>query len=301
MDLNALKTALLVARQGSFAAAARQLDVDPSSVSRTVAQLEDALGFRLFQRSTRTLAITEAGRSYLDRVTPLLEEFEAAKDAATLETSTPSGLVRLTASVAFGQECLVPLLSEFRRIFPDLTLELRLTDAPLDLIENGIDLAIRLAPAPSGDLISTRLLQTTYGVYASPDWATETQLESPSDLMKVDCLRLTLPEYRTRWFFRQAGAEKVLDVPVDGSVILSSPLPLRAAARLGLGPALLADWMVAGDLAAGRLFDVFPGWQVTATDFDTGAYALYPSRRYLPNKVRATLDFIRKKLLQRSG
>ena len=292
MDTDDLKTLRLVAQRGSFAGAARVLNVDPSSVSRSVASVEAELGVRIFQRSTRRLSVTEAGRIYLDRLDGLLEALNEAQDAAAGASRGPEGRVRIAASVAFGHEILVPLLPSLRARLPNIEPELVLSDEAMDLVGAEIDLAVRLAPAPSGDLISARLMHTRYKVVASPDYE---RPSSPADLSDRDCLRLTLPDFRTQWRFRGPnGAEEV--VPVSGSVTISNPLALREAARLGQGPALIADWIVARDLDAGRLIDLFPNHRVTATTFDTGAWLLYPSRRHLPLKIRAVIDFLRLEL-----
>lgn len=299
MDLDALKTVVLVARHGSFAAVARLVDQDPSSISRIVSGVEARLGLRLFQRTTRRLSVTEEGSVYLSQVAPLLEEFDRAREEAARNRSTPSGLLRLTASVAFGQECIVPLLPAYRERFPEITLELTLSDSNLDLIDSGIDLAIRLAPAPEGDLISSRLMRTAYRVVAAPDYIKRVGLPlEPGALETLDCLRTTLPDYRTRWLFRDRKSGEQEEVSVTGSLLISNPLALRQAARDGLGPALLADWMIDEDLRSRRLIDLFPAHEMTATSFDTGAYALYPSRAYLPMKVRVTIDFLRRRINQ---
>ena len=296
MDIETLRTVVLVAQQGSFAAAARVMNVDPSSVSRAVASAEAAIGLRLFQRTTRSLTVTEEGDVYLRRIAPLLEELEHAREAATKSLRAPSGTLKMTASVAFAHECIVPHLADFHRRFPDVSVELLPTDANLDVAANGIDLAVRLASAPKGDLISTRLIQTRYIVSASPDYiAQNPSIERPEDLSDHNCLRFALPEFRTRWRFRQGDAD-VIDVPVSGHTVIANALSLRRAAVDGLGPVLLADWLVDRDFQAGRLIDLFPDFECTATDFDTGAWALYPSRSFLPRKVRVMIDFLRKTL-----
>lgn len=296
MDLDALRLLTLVAQQGSFAAAARVVGVDPSSISRSVATTEAALGLRVFQRSTRTLSLTEEGDTYLKRITPLLEEFEQARDAARQATTTPSGTLRMTASVAFADTCIVPLLDAFHAAYPDITVELLPTDANLDIAANAIDLAIRLTPAPKGDLISTRLRTTRYLVCASPAYLTKHgPIQTPGALTDHNCLRFALPEYRTRWRFR-ATEQEAFEVPVTGNTIIASALSLKQAALAGLGPALLADWLVAEDVAQGRLVNLFPDHECTATSFDTGAWLLYPSRSYLPRKVRVMIDFLKARL-----
>lgn len=149
-----------VARRGSFAAAARDRDVDPSSVSRAVALLEEELGVRLFQRTTRRVALTEAGEIYLARVTALVDELDFARDEARGVSTGPVGTLRLTASVAFGNTCLVPLLPEFRERYPGVKLELLLTDTVLDLVAERVDLAIRLGRRFDADFIATKLFDT---------------------------------------------------------------------------------------------------------------------------------------------
>ncbi|MEM8654078.1 MAG: LysR family transcriptional regulator [Pseudomonadota bacterium] len=295
MDTDALRTLQLIAQHQSFAAVARVLDVDPSSVSRTVAGAEAQLGLRLFQRSTRRLTLTEAGALYLDRIGPLLDDLDLARDAAAEISTQPSGRVRLTASVAFGQEMIVPLLHDLRDALPEIALELILSDQAVDLVAGQIDLAIRLAPAPKGDLISARLRDTRYRVVASPGYvAAYGAPAEPAALADHDCLRMTLPDYRADWRFHRDDANAV--VAVGGPILISNALALRAAARDGLGPALLADWMTDGDVQSGALIDLFPDHKVTATTFDTGAWLLYPSRAYLPVKVRAVIDFLRARL-----
>ncbi|TLP69267.1 LysR family transcriptional regulator [Parasedimentitalea maritima] len=293
MDLSTLNTLLLVAQQGSLAGAARVLDLDPSSVSRTLATAEAELGLRIFQRSTRRLNLTEEGESYLTRIAPLVQELELANEEARAQRQHPVGPLRISASVAFGQVCMLPLLPQFRAELPGIQLDLHLSDLNVDLVGEGIDIAIRLAPAPNGDLIGTRLKGARYHVCAAPEYLARGPAPNhPSDLAQVDCLRLSLPVYRSCWQFRDLqGAE--VEVEVDGSLIISNPLALREAARLGLGPTLLADWLVADDLATGQLVDLFPNWQATATMFETGVWALYPSRSYLPARVRAGLDFFK--------
>lgn len=296
MDTDALKTVALVAQHGSFAAAARVLSVDPSSVSRVVATTEAALGIRLFQRTTRSLSVTEEGARYLRRVVPLVEELESAREEAGRLLQQPSGLLRLTASVAFAHECIVPHLADYHARFPEISLELLPTDENLDIPANGIDLAVRLAASPEGDLVSTRLRRTRYRVCASPAYLERYgPLTRPEELATHNCLRFALPEFRSRWRFRR-GDGTPFEVAVTGRTVIANALSLRQAARDGLGPALLADWLIGGDLKSGRLIDLFPGHDCAATEFDTGAWALYPSRAFLPRKVRVTIDFLRDKL-----
>ncbi len=296
MNIGALKQALQVARLGSFAAVARAGDVDPSLVSRATASLEAELGFQLFQRSTRRLTLTEAGALYLDRVEAIIDELDAAREAAMSIHAGPRGLLRLTASASFGEICLSPAVPGFRAAYPDLRLELIFTDRNVDLVAEQIDLAIRLAPAIEGDLVCTKLFDTRYRVCASPDYITRMPaLNAPSDLQAHDALLFALPGYRRRWLFRD-GRGRTQDVLVNGGIITSNAMTLRQGMLNGLGPALLADWLIDADLKAGRCVDLFPHHEVTATSFETAAWLVYPSRRFLPNKVRCMIDFLRHRL-----
>jgi DNA-binding transcriptional LysR family regulator len=209
----------------------------------------------------------------------------------------PSGAVRLTASVAFGETKIAPLLPAFHAAFPRLELDVILSDANLDLVAERIDVAIRLAPSYRADVIGVRLFPTRYRVVASPAYVTAAgQPDAPSALAARDCLRFALPEFRSRWLFRRG--KDITEVPVKGWLLTSGALSLRSATLSGLGPALLADWLIGEDLAQGRLVDLFPDYDVAATDFETGAWLLYPSRAHLPKKLRATIDFLRIHLVQ---
>ncbi|MEP3045438.1 MAG: LysR family transcriptional regulator [Roseibium sp.] len=290
-----LKTALLVRDLGSFAAAARLLDLDASSVSRVVAQIENDIGFRLFQRSTRSLAPTGEGELYLNRIEPLIEELEAAGDEARTTAASPRGTLRMTASISFVQECLMPILPEFRQKYPDIEIDLLASDANLDLQADGIDLAVRFGPSPKVDLIVTKLMTTSYRIVASPDYIEKNgPVAEPNDLSERECLRFSLPGFRTVWQF-QRGSGDAFQVPVSGSTVFSNALSIRSAARLGMGVALLPIMLVERDLEKGALIDLLPNYRCAANSFETAAWLLYPSRSYLPKKVRVMVDFLKDK------
>jgi DNA-binding transcriptional LysR family regulator len=305
MNTHQMILALEVARRGGFAAVGRYRGHDPSSVSRAIGELEAELGLRLFQRSTRRLAPTAEGALWLARIEPLVEELERAgemaRDVALGTGGELRGLLRITASVTFGQARIVPLLAEFMKRHPGLQVEGVFTDANIDLVADRIDLAIRLGPAVSGDLIASKLMDTTYRVVASPAYLAKAPgLARPDDLMAHRVLLFDIAAFRSRWRFRDtAGA--VSEVPVDGAITLSPAGSLLAAALAGLGPALLPDWLVDDDIAAGQLTDCFPALRCAAANFDTAAWLVYPSRAYLPSKVRAMIDFLREKLARSSA
>lgn len=296
MNLDQLRIVVEVSRQGSLAAAARALNLDPSKVTRALAALEAELGARLFQRSTRQLALTEGGAAYLAQAAPLLAELDLAADQLRSGGAQLRGTVRITASVAFGQTLLSPLLPALHEAHPGLELELLFSDAVLDLLTQRIDIALRLGPPTDSSLVGQPLRAVRYRVVASPAYLRQHgSPREPADLAACACLRFPLPGYRSHWRFRDAQGG-LQEVDVGGWLVASSALTLRQAALDGLGPALLGDWLVAEALADGRLVDLFPDLEASAGDFDSAVWLLYASRQQLPQRVRAVLDFLRESL-----
>jgi DNA-binding transcriptional LysR family regulator len=291
MDLDDLTLFAETARLGSFAAVAKARGTDPSTISRKLAALEDSLGVRLFQRTTRSLSLTEAGDLYLTRALPLIEELTRIGAEARETRARPSGTLRLTASVTFGQAMILPLLPAFRAAYPEVLLECLFTDQNLDLVADRIDLAIRLAPAIEGDVIAARLMTTRYRLVAAPDYlATAPPLARPAELAAHRLLLFTIRPFRTRWLFRDATGTQ--EVPVKGDISISPAGAILDAALAGLGVALLPNYLTDPMILSGRLTRLLPAWEVAATSFDTGAWAIYPSRTYLPAKTRAMIDFL---------
>jgi DNA-binding transcriptional LysR family regulator len=295
MNTTDLDTLMTVIRLGSFAAAARELHVDPSWVSRTVAGLEAELGTRLFQRNTRQLAMTEAGAMFVERMAPLLEEFEQARHAAVDAAAQTGGTLRITASNAFGMKRLVPLLPAFCDANPALRVDLVLTDSIVDLVAERIDVAIRLGALRDSTLIALRLLKMRYRVVASPAWvaARGEPPRKPQDMEHCDCVTFSMPGFRDRWLFRKSAGGPKTAVAVKPRVLLTNGLAIRECALAGLGASLLPDWLIGDDLADGRLVDLYPQHDVAVVDAPTGAWLVYPSRSYVPAKVRAFIDFMR--------
>lgn len=298
MDTQALSLFVDVAKAGSFAIVARARGIDPSSVSRAIAALEGRIKTRLFERTTRALALTEAGEIYLARAPAIIDAATRLLDETASVRSDPVGTVRLTASIAFGQACLVPLLGAFAIEFPRLTLDLVLTDVNVDIVAGRIDLAIRLGNELRADMMSKRLFVTRYRVVASPTYlAARGRPITPRQLGEHDCLLYALPDFRSRWIFRSASGDE--EVSVSGRFVISNAIALRLAARDGCGPALLADWLVEDDIASGALVDLFPDHAAAATSFDTAAWLLWASRDYMPRKTRAVIEFLERAMDKR--
>lgn len=293
MKLDAVNTFVDVMKLGSFAAVARHHDVDPSSVSRTIAGLEQELGFRLFLRTTRKLAPTEAGRIYFSRVERLLGEFEEAGQQALDLLNQPEGSVRLTACTSFGERVLAPLLPKLTQLYPKLSLDLLLTDRQVDLVAEQVDIAIRFGAQPAGNFVAVRLAPRRFRVCGSPGFAeTIGHRLKPEDLKDLDCLLFPIPGYRDRWIFRRDG-EAPFSVPVNGRLTISHGLTMTACTVAGLGPALLPDWLCRKELKEGTLVDLLPDYECAAAEFDSAAWLIYPSRDYVPLKLRVLVDFLK--------
>lgn len=300
MDTRLLAIFLEVARSGGFAAAARNLDQDPSSISRTIASLEDQLGVRLFQRTTRKVSLTEAGSQFAARIEPVMAELEQAHEDIRSDNTKPKGKLTVSASVAFGHVCVMPHIPAFLERYPEIDLDLKFTDRNIDLVAEHVDIAVRLGPSVEADVIAVKLMNTRYRVCASPQYLSRNGYPSePFDLLAHRCVCFDLPAFRSRWLFRRRD-KPVEEIGITPRIIASSALALKEATLSGLGPALLADWMIADELASGGLLDVFPDHDVTATTFDTAAWVLYPSHSFLPRKTRVMIDFLRERLALRT-
>jgi DNA-binding transcriptional LysR family regulator len=293
MDIARLKLFIDVAKKRSFAAVARDYNQDPSTISRTIAGLETELGIRLFQRTTRNMTLTEAGEIYRNRMETLVEYMDNALEEARSVSVHPTGTMRITTTHAFGQLRLAPLIPQLRQEFPDLKFDFHLTDSPLDLVANRIDLAIRLGNRVDGDVIATKLFDTRYLICASPHYLqTHDAIVQPANIVKHRCLVFRSLSPGNNWLARSAsGRETVL--PVDGDVVISSMVALLECVRDGYGLSLFPEWMVKSDLVQGRLVNVLPDHEIVGGNTRASAWLVYPSKRYLPFKVRAMVDFLK--------
>ncbi|MEM1449431.1 MAG: LysR family transcriptional regulator [Planctomycetota bacterium] len=298
MEIRHLRLFLDVFRRGSFAAVARDHGVDPSSVSRTIASLEDDLGFGLFDRTTRKIAPTEAGEVYYARIAPLIDDLERASELAGGSAKNPRGTLRILAPVSFSLLNVVPVLPRFLEAYPGIRVDLQLSDALLDLVENRIDVAIRLGPLQDSSYIGQELASMRPRVCASPGFVERHGApKRPADLAKLPCLLLDMPGFGSRWRYRDArGRESHVDV--EGRLKTSNAVALKQLALSGLGAILQAEWIVGRELADGTLVDLFPDHEFTASDFDNAIWTLRPARSHEPAKVRAFLDFLRSAFAQ---
>lgn len=292
--LQAMELFASAVREGSFSAAGRRAGLSPAAVSRQVAALEAALGTRLLTRTSRSLALTEAGREYLARLEPILADIAAAEAAAAALQATPRGTLRLHSRTMFGLRVVAPLLPRFQAQYPDIRVELRLSERPARLAEEEVDLDLRIGAAAQGSG-QRLLLRSERVLVASPGYlAGRPPPAAPRDLLALDCLTYWLGPEEVSWRFLRAGVLEELTIPArctsnNGEV-------LRGLALAGHGVALLDDYTVRDALADGTLVRLLPGWQVTNASFEPGIYAAYREAGPLPAKSRAFLDFLEAEL-----
>jgi DNA-binding transcriptional LysR family regulator len=291
MDSHQLQTFLAVWRLESFSAAAEEMDTAPSSVSRTIAGLEAELGARLFQRTTRAMQPTDAGARLYEKASALIEDWEDLRAAIRGEDREPRGRLRVTASIAFARMVIAPMLPHFAKAYPEVQVELALSDQRVNLIENQIDVAIRHGAMEDSSLIARRLLSASYRLVASPALLeSQPHLENPAEFSERPLVSFSFGEFRSNWTFSRG--EETLHVPIDPAITASNALVVREAAIAGAGYSLLADWMIADDLTSGRLVEVLPQWRVAGALEASDLWLVYPSSRLIPRKTRVFADFL---------
>lgn len=284
--ITAMQVFQRVVEAGSFVKAAEQMGQSTTTTSRMVAELETYLGVRLLNRTTRRLSLTDAGRAYFDRCASILAELDDVEATIGTQLHNPSGLLRITAPVAFGAERLGQLLAGFRAQYPAITLDVSLADRMVDLVEEGIDVALRITNSLESNLIAKRLTTVRLSVCAAPAYLARRGTPScPQDLIRHDCLTYTNTLRSNEWIFNGPTGRQV--VAVSGGWRANSGELLRNAALNGEGIVCQPTFLVGEDLRAGRLMPLLPDF--LPPDFTM--YAVYASRRHMPAKVRACLDF----------
>lgn len=271
----------------SFTGAARQLGMSKAAVSKQVSRLEERLGARLLNRTTRRLSLTEVGAAFYERAANIVAEAREAELAVSRLHAAPRGTLRLDAPVAFGVRHLAPLLPEFMRRYPELKVDITLNDRFVDLVEEGHDLAVRIAHLPDSSLIARKLADSRRVVCASPDyWARNGRPSKPADLATHNCFEYSYLATRGEWRFR--GPEGPVSVRVQGTLSANNGDFSRVAAVGGLGVTLVPVFMACDDLRAGRLEPALEDFEMEPQ----GVHAVYPHNRHLSAKVRAFVDYL---------
>lgn len=288
VNIGELEVFVRVVQAGSFSAAARELDLTPSAVSKQIARLEDRLGARLLNRTTRRLNATEVGSAFYERCARILADMAEAEQAVIDLHEAPRGQLRMSLPLSFGRLHIVPLIPDFLASYPEVRIDISFNDRLVDLIEEGMDLAVRVGELTDSSLIARRLAPNRRVVCGSPAYfARAGRPERPSELADHNCLVYTYRASRHDWRFRGPdGGEEA--VRVSGNLETNEAEALRAAVLGGVGIGLLPLWLVGHDLRAGRLEEVLPCYHAP----DSAIYAVYPAGRHLSPKVRAFVDLL---------
>jgi len=286
-DFAGLAVFAQVVEARSFSAAARSLGMSKSAVSKQVARLEDRLGARLLNRTTRRLSLTEVGAAFYERCARIVSELEEAELAVTQLSSEPRGTLKLNAPVTFGQLQIAPAVPELLARHPELRIDMLLSDRVVDLVEEGFDVAIRIGPLPDSTLVARRLAPDRRVVCGTPGYLERHgRPRTPADLEAHNCLGYSFLGAQSEWRFRGPRGERAQRV--RGNFQANNGEVLRAALLQGLGLALMPTFIVGRDLSAGRLEAVLEEHELPPG----GVYAVYPHGRHLSPKVRALVDFL---------
>ncbi|HTV87712.1 MAG TPA: LysR family transcriptional regulator [Stellaceae bacterium] len=286
MDRMASLTAFVrVVESGGFTAAARRLELSPTMVSNHIQALEDGLGVRLLNRTTRRVMLTDIGREYYERCSQILHELEEADQAASALQTKPRGQLRIHCHQAIVR-FISPLVATYLRDNPEVSIDLRMGDQMIDLVEQGFDLAIRTYMPADSSLMVRRLAGWRHVLCCAPAYLERHEApRSPADLANHNCVRYAYYPYGDDWHFTDAAGRPAV-VRVSGSLMTTSAHVMRAAALHAEGILLSAPFLLQDELAAGLLVRLLPDYQ--GVEFSIAA--VYPHRRHLPAKVRVFID-----------
>ncbi len=274
-----------VAATGSMSQAARDLDLAPALISKRIKRLEERLGARLFQRTTRQISLTEVGEGFYERVVAILAGLEDAESFVSGRLQDVTGKLKISAPTSFGRMHVAPHLKRFFDANPHISINLILSDEYQDLVGEGYDLAIRIGKLDDSSLVARRLAPVRRILCASAAYLEDHG--APETIADLD-RHLCLPAHnRAHWELN--GPDGTVTLKPEGPLTTNSSEVVREAVLSGLGIALRSTWDIGRELAAGQLVRVLPDWEGPRT---TGLYAVYPSRQYLPAKVRVFIDFL---------
>jgi DNA-binding transcriptional LysR family regulator len=264
----------------------------PSSISRQINTLEEELGVRLLQRTTRSISLTEAGQIYFERISKILGDLEEAQSAITELQVSPKGILRLNVAIPFGERNIVPLIPEFLAMYPDLKIDLALEDRSIDLVEERVDLAIRIGRLGDSSIVARKLADNQFVVCANQQYLeTHGSLDTPDDLTRHNCIINKNIHNSDTWQFRDGKSTQ--NISVSGNFLANTGGALYRAMLSGLGVAVLPTWFVGEDIKQGRLQVLLEDYEVNLPAMtDSAIYALYPAGQYLPPKVRVFIDYL---------
>jgi len=278
-----------VVEEGSFSSAARSLQLTPSAVSKQIARLEDRLGVRLLNRTTRRLSATEEGSAFYQRSARILADIDEAEAAVTQLHAAPRGTLRINCGIAFGKYQITPLIPEFLARYPELSLEMTFTDAVSDLVEEGHDVAVRFGQLQDSSMVARQLTVSRRAICAAPEYFERFGIpQHPRDLADHNCLAFAHMPHLNEWIFKlpEGGESRV---KATGNFAANNGETIHEMVLAGLGIARLAEFLVGPEVRAGKLQRVL---QPFYRDIEVPINAVYPTRRHLSPKVRAFVDFL---------
>ncbi len=289
-EFTRIQTFIRVVKAGSFSAAARDV-ASISSVARQVKALEDDLGVRLLNRSTRSLSLTEPGRLFYERACGIADDLSNARSEAQSFQDNAKGLLRVSLRVSTGTTVVVPALPAFLAKYPEITLDISLTDERRDLVSNNIDVAVWMGHLPDSEIVARRLSPSQRIVCGAPSYFEKNGIpKTPSDLRNHNCLLYAVRSYSNRWTFSNGADQE--EIEVQGNLRTDNALVLLAAALSGTGLIVVHDWMVRTHISEGRLMRVLDDHVVHPRQGDAELFAVYSSSRGLSKKVRVFVDFL---------
>jgi len=281
-----------VVEEGSFTGAARALGQTKSSISKQVAKLEDRLGARLLNRTTRRLSLTEAGRVFYERSRKGLADIEDAQAEVSRLQGEPRGTLRINAPMSFGILHVAPALPEFMKRYPDVTVDMNLDDRKVDVIEGGFDVSVRISDLPDSSLVARRIAPCRHAIVAAPAYLEQYGTpRAPEELRDHNIITYRYQESALDWHFQTPG-NKPISVPVSGSLMMNNSLALRAALLEGMGITRTPTFVVGKDIQDGRLTPILRDYET----LEVTIFLVYPQRRHLSPKVRAFVDFMAERI-----
>lgn len=289
--LQPMRIFVAVVHNGSLSSAGRALGLSPASVSRHVSALEQSLGCRLINRSSRKLTLTEAGEIYYGRVEQILHQIADANDSVAELQKVPRGTLRVHSRMLVGHLIVVPALPAFLATHPELRVDLLLSNGTVDLVDRNVDVDIRIGKLVDSSLVARKLADAERMLCAAPAYLeARPPVTGPGDLAAHNCLTYRINVGQTVWRFIDTDGT-MQEVLVAGSLQSDNGLALLNATLAGVGVALMPDWAISEALADGRLRRLLPQYRVSHIEFDNGVYAVY-QRTLMSAKVRAFIDFL---------
>lgn len=274
-----------VVTAGNMSAAGREMGLSPAVVSKRISHLEDRLGARLFQRTTRQLTLTESGQGFYDRIVNILAGIEEAESYVARRNATPRGTLKITAPTAFGRMHVAPYLGSFIEQFPEINLDLDLSDSFADIVGSGFDVAIRIAELEDSSLVAKKLAPSHRVICAAPSYLERCgEPKSLDELTGHNCLAAAAQDV-----WRLEGPEGPASARANGNIRTNSTEVVREAVLAGMGISLRSTWDIGPELKSGRLQIVLPDYHESPR---VAVYAVYPCRQYVPAKLRVFVDFL---------